>query len=537
MRIAWSSAFFVAAGFFGGILLTMMAGRMTGGRGRGRSRIVTDKTNNNNNIRVTTPDNEIDLDLRRGNGIYEDEEIAMMRTAMTKDAATEPSKRRRTPLAAAAAPVHVAAIPAVDLTAADRAQHKAPGPGDGHVRCQYTWTAVAHRHVIGGVRHNATTASECQSACVDDTGCIGVDFNLARQCYLLPSSTAAAGTANGTSTGVGKDAAGVVQETPNDPPTEPDVSCVHYDLKRTCTTDPDDDTIAQSLYDKVRILCWVMTTPANHMTKAIHIQATWGRRCNVLLFVTENDENDGTIPTLVVEVLTGREHLTAKTMSAFKYVYQHHFNDADWFLKADDDTYVILENLRYFLSSQNTREPVYFGQHFAMFLKQGYFSGGAGYILSKQALTRLAERPKGLCHDDDGYEDAEMGRCMELLGVRTGDSRDRLGRTRFHCFTPKMHIHGGYPDWYYQYDQRGGRKGIESISDYAISFHYVSPEDMYNLEFYVYHLRPYGIVSGLQDLNQNKRPRPPVDTNKIQQTVRAPAPVKDEMAEILFRPK
>lgn len=61
---------------------------------------------------------------------------------------------------------------------------------------------------------------------------------------------------------------------------------------------------------------------------------------------------------------------------------------------------------------------------------------------------------------------------------------------------------GGYPNWYYKYDANGAKKGLESISDYSVSFHYIKPESMYSLEFFVYHLRPYGIVAGNQDLNR-----------------------------------
>lgn len=192
------------------------------------------------------------------------------------------------------------------------------------------------------------------------------------------------------------------------------------------------------LHSEVRILCWVLTYPKNHLTKAAAVKDTWGKRCNKLVFIsTSPDEN---LDILLVNVTEDRRHLWGKTMKGLQQIYEQFGNEYDWFLKADDDTYVFMENLRHFLYAYSPEMPIYFGCKLKPYVDQGYMSGSA-YVLSHEAVKRFNE---GALSDDynkcwngtEGNEDVEMGKCLSSVGVLAGDSRDDLKRSRFLPFPP-----------------------------------------------------------------------------------------------------
>ncbi|XP_064119405.1 glycoprotein-N-acetylgalactosamine 3-beta-galactosyltransferase 1-B-like [Macrobrachium nipponense] len=93
-----------------------------------------------------------------------------------------------------------------------------------------------------------------------------------------------------------------------------------------------------------------------------------------------------------------------------------------------------------------------------------------------------------------GGEDVTLGKCLTKSGILLGDTRDELGKHRFHQKPPVDYIKGIWEKWYpntmiYTYG-----KGIDSLSETAVSFHNLKDEsDLYTLEFFIYRLQLFGV--------------------------------------------
>ncbi|XP_069977626.1 glycoprotein-N-acetylgalactosamine 3-beta-galactosyltransferase 1 [Penaeus vannamei] len=254
-------------------------------------------------------------------------------------------------------------------------------------------------------------------------------------------------------------------------------------------------TEADKLTKEVRILCWILTQPKSHYRKAVHVKNTWGKRCDKLIFMST--ENDTSLGAVALNTPEGRENLWGKTKAAFRYVYEHHLEEYDWFLKADDDTYTIIENLRYMLSNYDPKFPIYFGSRLRLFYKEGILGGGSGYVLSREATRKFVEEAlpnKSICkQSNQGLEDVEIAGCLLKSGVLIGDSRDSLARGRFFPLGPHVHIRGGIPQWYKKNAFYKPYAGFNDCSESAIAFHYVAPELMYWYDFLLYFVRAFGV--------------------------------------------
>ncbi|CAM9439717.1 unnamed protein product [Chrysoparadoxa australica] len=249
-----------------------------------------------------------------------------------------------------------------------------------------------------------------------------------------------------------------------------------------------------------KILCLVYTYHKNQ-DNVRAIKETWASRCNGILVFS--DEDDESIPTHRIKHI-GEEvyhNIWQKNRAIWKHVHHWYKDDFDWFLISGDDTYFIMENMRKFLQSEEItaaskvsrclgQAPMYLGRRVKWADGDGilFNAGSAGYILNRKALGILNDNiddARCQAHVITAKEDVQVARCLALGGVLPHDTRDALGRERFHPFTPGKHfsyripyfaflgIYGWYPR--YAIDLK---EGPDCCAPDSVSFHYITADMM-----------------------------------------------------------
>jgi glycoprotein-N-acetylgalactosamine 3-beta-galactosyltransferase len=259
-----------------------------------------------------------------------------------------------------------------------------------------------------------------------------------------------------------------------------------------------DKTTKSSESQSLRVLCFVMATvDQESLTSAAIIKQTWAKHCDISLFVS-SDPLPGIPDTFLVDRIDNEsgQNLYGKLINIWKRIYAEYKDQADWFIKADDDTFMVIPNLKEYIWSQwsnDTTTPRYIGRRFKLGGDplNNFNSGGAGYGLNRAALDKFMEghsKQQGHCRFMKGPEDVYTAQCLKQQGIVPEDTRDELGRERFNAmklewlFDPKMHDQEG---WYQRYSYNL-EKFEGCCSSQLISFHWLTPQDlrMYYYLFY-----------------------------------------------------
>jgi hypothetical protein len=221
----------------------------------------------------------------------------------------------------------------------------------------------------------------------------------------------------------------------------------------------------------INIFCFIKTNPSNLFSRVPQSYENCMKYCTDYRYVTVFDNKTLNLtykflhPSNWFKENYGK--LTTKVYSGF--LDTKSFPLFDWYLFADDDTFVHMKNLFLFLQDKNKSSPVMYGHHFGAI--GGFLSGGAGFVFSQESYKRLIHRLSTnitLC-SNGGIDDLDLSHCLKASGSFIGDTRDEYGYERFHPGNFDGHYYGDPSKASYaNYKQYNGSK---CSSKSWISFH------------------------------------------------------------------
>ncbi|XP_059182591.1 chondroitin sulfate glucuronyltransferase [Centropristis striata] len=169
-----------------------------------------------------------------------------------------------------------------------------------------------------------------------------------------------------------------------------------------------------------RLLVGVLTSRATLNTLAVAVNRTVAHRFHRTFFFT--GLRSPKVPHGMTVVAHGDDRPVWLMYETVRHLHQHYGSDYDWFLLAQDDTYMQADRLSELVGHLSAGQDLYMGRA-EEFIggeeKARYCHGGYGYLLSRSLLARLQPH-LDTCRNDilSVRPDEWLGRCIiDYLGL------------------------------------------------------------------------------------------------------------------------
>lgn len=279
-----------------------------------------------------------------------------------------------------------------------------------------------------------------------------------------------------------------------------------------------DEAAQKSGKPRAKIFCLVYTIDSGHKNIPA-IRETWGQKCDG--FMVGSNLTDPSIDSVNI-VHEGPEeynNIWQKVRSMWSYIYDNYYEKYDWFHIGGDDLYLLVENLRLYLESEEIQvaqnggiylpngdekeqTPLFLGRRFSYMgdMNDIFNSGGSGYTVNKAALKTMVVKgfPEYFPHAHTFSEDTMTAKIFKKFGVLPYETKDEEGSERYMPFMPGHHLDYRNPagckpnplaptckDWYPKYSI-DIKFGLEHCSKHSVAFHYVKDNSMKRLHSILY---------------------------------------------------
>ncbi|XP_018568431.1 glycoprotein-N-acetylgalactosamine 3-beta-galactosyltransferase 1-like [Anoplophora glabripennis] len=232
-------------------------------------------------------------------------------------------------------------------------------------------------------------------------------------------------------------------------------------------------TESQYLSNKIKVLCIILVRNSKNVDA---VKNTWSRGCTGIKFIEIFGKN-GKVPMK----RTKENSSWVLLCSSLKDTSDKYH----WIVVANDNTFIIMENLRYYVVNLNPSDKYYLG-HAVTFWNTIYNSGDAGYLLSTGSLQAFKNKFQDSDCSTNTYwnrEDFYLGKHLSSLNITPTDTRDAHGLSTFH---PYNWYHVFFPGENYY---KTSIFPVKCCSNNSIAFQAIEGDKMYTYYYLLYTLQ------------------------------------------------